>query len=154
LPFEKPILKAAAFLLFALIIGSVITIGRAFGLELNKEANFVTLTALLSATLAGLLTLAGQRILFGQKPTRPLSMGLKIILSLAIPLALALAIWDGIDARHRDQAESRPQPPSLNQQLQSANFQDLSNAIQHAQELRLQQQSGSPQPPPAPGTNP
>jgi hypothetical protein len=154
LPFEKPISKAIAFLLFVLIFISVVAIGKVFGLDLSKESNFATLTALLSASLAGVLTLVGQRILFDQKPTRPLSMGLKIILALTIPLALALAIWDGIDARHRDQAESRLQPPSLNQQLQSANSQDLSNAIQHVQELRLQQQSGSPQPPPTPGANP
>lgn len=135
--FSKPIL----FVVFFSILVSVMEIGRAFGIELGRDSSFIALTILASAGLAYGVTVGLERLLFGRRPTTPLSTGMKVVLIVGTVLAVGLAVWDGIDARHHESAPSYTEPWSM-QIFKNANVQ-IPLDIDRVEQLRKQRLSTS-----------
>lgn len=107
--FWQNIRQGIALLVFMLVLGVGVGIGKLFDVDVRQATSFGVLIALAAAGIAIIIISQFERLVFGKVQTRRLPGWLKIVVVLGIIGAVGLAILDGLDARQR--AASHPIDP-------------------------------------------
>jgi hypothetical protein len=99
--------------LAVLVFALTFVIEMRFETRIVSVTGFATLVTLVCAGIGLCFDGVVDRLLFGRQVTGKLPLWIKILLGIGLSLGLAIAIWDGIEARQNESPPTYVEPASV-----------------------------------------